>query len=87
MSVRIVAPLVVYPDIISKKASVKEVIDPWIIKGRAERAETRIHPKKAMKKPSFMFTSVSFLKNHHKGSPNAIIMMAEIRIENRSLSL
>jgi len=57
MSFRIVAPVVVYPDIISKNASVNDGIVQCIIKGIAEEAETTIHPVRAIKKPSLFFNS------------------------------
>ncbi len=52
MSVRMLAPVVVYPDIISKKASVNEGMEPCKINGMSETAETSIQPKTAITMPS-----------------------------------
>ncbi len=51
MSVRIEAPVVVNPDIVSKNASVYDGMDFDITKGRAPAREENIHPKVTTRNP------------------------------------
>ena len=45
------APVVVKPEIVSKKASVKEGINPLIIKGREPKKLIMIHVSETIRKP------------------------------------
>ena len=63
----------------TKKALVNDGIVPWIIKGRAEKAEMITQPKQAIKRPSFSSRMSLFRNPLFKGRPTAIIIMAEIK--------
>ena len=70
MSRRMVAPVVVYPDIISKKASANEGMEPCSMKGSPDTAETSTQPKTAMKKASRMSRFLLPRKTNHNESPS-----------------
>ena len=74
----IVAPVVVYPDIISKNASVKEGIEPCNTKGRADNAEITTHPKVVMRNASLSLRLSTFLNNSRKTVPANSVIPAEI---------
>jgi hypothetical protein len=54
------APVVVKPDIVSKKASVKEGMAPEIIKGSAPKREHRTQVRLTARNPSRRESSVGF---------------------------
>jgi hypothetical protein len=59
MSVRMDAPVVVKPDMVSKNASVSEGIEPSIINGREPNSEKRIHDPVTIMYPSLRPTEIS----------------------------
>lgn len=52
MSLRMDAPVVVKPDMVSKKASVMDGMYPEIMKGKLPKMEKKIQPKVTIAKPS-----------------------------------
>jgi hypothetical protein len=64
------APVVVYPDIVSKKASVKEGMVPEIIKGSAPKREETTHVSATVKNPSRTESSAGFGHRRFKRRPN-----------------
>jgi hypothetical protein len=60
ISVKIVEPVVVNPDIVSKKASVKEGIEPLIKNGIDPKKENKIHDMVTVKKLSRFPTIFDF---------------------------
>ncbi len=69
MSVRVVAPVVVKPDMVSKNASVKEGMAPESIKGRLPHREKAIHPKATTAKPSLGRRSCRNFPNRNPANP------------------
>ena len=82
MSVIIVAPVVVKPDIDSKKASVKLSIDPLKIKGKVPKRLKIIQIPVTMIYPSFFpYTFSSFRRGVNTIAPVAIVISAEKKNE------
>ncbi len=65
MSRRIVAPVVVNPDIDSKKASVRLSIDPVVKKGRHPKNVKLIQQRLTRRKPSFVVNSLGLEPKGH----------------------
>jgi hypothetical protein len=66
ISRRMVAPVVVNPDTVSKKASVKLLIYPDVIKGRAPNTARLIQQRFTSRKPSLVVSSEGFDPKGHK---------------------
>jgi hypothetical protein len=75
--VRIVAPVVVKPDIVSKKALVKLGISPDIKKGRHPNREKKVHPNVTIANPSLALTSCVNFVNLKARNPRLNVMSAE----------
>lgn len=87
MSFKMLAPVVVNPEILSKKASVKEGIDPVRMKGIAPKKEMLIHPKATIASPSFTEISSDVLKMKENDKPIPAIKKATSRNERAVPSL
>jgi hypothetical protein len=75
--VRIVAPVVVKPDIVSKNASVKLGISPESKNGRQPNREKKTHPNVTIANPSLALTSRINLVNLKARNPRLNVMSAE----------
>jgi len=80
ISVRIVAPVVVKPDMVSKKASVKEGIAPPRTKGRAPKTVRAHHPKTTTANPSRSLSSSGLRVIRARIPPVARVIIAAVRI-------
>jgi hypothetical protein len=79
MSVRIVAPVVVKPEIVSKNASVYVGTTPAKTKGSAPNADASSQPKVTMAKPSRTRKSRVRLVLRARINPEAAVIPAEAR--------
>ena len=82
---RMEAPVVVNPDMLSKKASVKEGIWPEMKNGRAPRAEMISQPSVTTAKLSRSMSSPLERKIRISEPPTAMVSAEEMRMDARSL--
>ena len=86
-SFKIEDPVVVNPDIISKKASGKEGMYPLIISGRLPNTVNNIHTHDTMKYPSLLARTLSLtLTENIRMQATARVIPAEIRKASASSS-
>jgi len=74
-----VAPVVVKPDMVSKKAFVKLGMAPESRKGRQPNSEKKTQPRVTMAKASRAWTSLSNRVSLKKSNPETSVMPAAIR--------
>ena len=78
MLTRMVAPVVVKPDIVSKKASVNDGINPDNMNGKQPNNEKEIQPSVTTAKPSRARTSRSNRVNLKAAKPTTNVITAEM---------
>jgi len=80
ISIRIVAPVVVNPDMVSKNASVKSGITPLKIKGRVPKREITIQVVATMKNPSLIpiYLSRFFMVSKKRMKPVELVINPDI---------
>ena len=83
-SVRIVEPVVVKPEVASKKQSTSEGMLPWKKNGSPPKNDTRIHPSATIAKPSRARRLSLRGRSSDKSPPTAIVIAMEIRIAGAS---
>ena len=83
---RIDAPVVVKPDAVSKKASVKGVIEFVNRKGREPKSDIINQPNETIAKPSLALISPFILVNLKTINPAKIVIKTEYKIPKDSLS-
>jgi len=87
ISLRIDAPVVVNPEVVSKKALIKELIESVNKNGRVPKSDIINHPNETMAKPSFarisplIFVSIKIIR------PDETVIKKERNIPDHSLSL
>ena len=86
MSWRMVAPLVVYPDIISKKASVKDGIAPESRNGKVDTPQMMLQPNTVTTTASRIVNSRKIGLKNLSGAPNANTISMLIKIGWKSFS-
>jgi len=81
MSAIVVEPVVVNPDVVSKKASINEWIDPLRRKGRVPAQHRIIHDRETARKPSrvFIFFTEAFRPIVKKITEKEIVINADNR--------
>jgi hypothetical protein len=77
ISFNILAPVVVYPDIVSKKAEAKEEIVPLNINGNDPVIPSIIHPKVTIRYPSLLVNSFLLLLVKYQINIPRLALMAE----------
>ena len=83
---RIDAPVVVNPEAVSKKASVKEPIDPVNKNGSVQKIDINSHPKETIANPSFASMSPFSFADLKITSPDKIVIAKERNKPNESSS-